>query len=113
MGASATLAHEKVEVRTARRRTTCWTWRENSGSAPGEGWDGNPPCTRAIAVGEEYVRSTIYPGHDSGYADGGWDARGNPLPPRPVSSSFCMPCARRWVNLKRGLDAIANATRAD
>lgn len=111
MGESVTAEREKVEIVAARRVYTCWSWAERC-KAPDEGWDGDPPCVRSIGVGEEHVKSTIYPGHESGYADGGWDARGNPIDPRPISSRFCMPCARRWTNLKRALDRLTPAAPA-
>lgn len=105
MGAATYRNRERVELRTAARQHDCWSWAEKC-RAPGEGWDGQPLCTQTIYYGDRYVRSTIFPGHDSGYADGGWNWRGDPVPPSPVSSAFCMPCARRWVNLKRALDQL-------
>lgn len=108
MGASTYRNHERVEIRTAATDHECWSWVEKC-KAPGEGWDGGPYCTRVIGEGERYVVSTIFPGHDSGYADdrsrlvrGQWV----PLPPSPVSSTFCMPCAERWRNLRDALDRI-------
>jgi hypothetical protein len=98
---SVTRAHERVQIRAAARNHVCWSWREKC-KAPGEGYDDRPRCTRVIAKGEPHVVSTIYPGHDSGYADdrlklvaGEWV----PVPPSPVTSHFCMPCGRRWKNL--------------
>lgn len=99
-------AHERVEIRTARSKHHCWTFLDGY-PAPGEGYDGGPPCAGVIREGERYVVSTIYPGHDSGYADGGWDSRGRAVPPRPVSSSMCMPCAERWRNTSDALNRIA------
>lgn len=100
--------HERAVLRTAAREHRCWSWSEKC-SAPGDGYDGNPPCTRIIAKGEKYLLSTIYPGHDSGYADdrvrlvkGAWV----PVAPSPISSRFCLPCAGRWVNLKPALDLL-------
>lgn len=107
---STSRAHERIELRTARRKHDCWTHRDSGGLAPGEGWDGNPPCSGVIREGEQYVLSTIFPGHDSGYADGGWDRHGNPVGPSPVTSKFCMPCAGRWRNIADGLARIG-ATR--
>jgi hypothetical protein len=109
----STSPHERSELRIAARNHTCWSWREKS-RAPGEGWDGNQPCTRIIGKGEQYLRNTIYPGHDSGYADnfakrinGEWVE----FPGRPISSKFCLPCAGRWVNLKKALsELMAGAT---
>lgn len=110
--AVATFPHERVELRTARIEHQCWSWTERC-KAPGDGYDGEPTCTRVIGVGEQYVHATVYPGHDSGYADGrqkrvdgGWV----PAPPAPLASKFCLPCARRWANLKRGLEQIESRT---
>ena len=103
MGASVTRNRERVEIRTAAVEHECWSWGEKC-KAPGEGWDGNPPCTRVIDAGERYVVSTIFPGHDSGYADDRmkWHGAGwVPVPSSPISSAFCIPCARRWTNLSR------------
>ena len=105
MGASVSYGHERVEIRTARKKHTCWGFSERM-RAPGEGWDGNPPCSGIIREGERYVVSTIFPGHDSGYADGGWDASGAPVPPSPLSTSHCWACAQRWRNLRERLDRI-------
>lgn len=103
-----TAAHERAVIRVARSEHYCWSWAEKC-SAPGEGWDDQRPCTRIIGVGEEYLLHTVYPGHDSGYADdrvrwvnGGWV----PVSPAPISSRFCLPCAGRWVNLKPALAVL-------
>ena len=104
MSAAVTLGYEKTEILTARRNHRCWSWATHT-KAPGDGWDDEPTCARIIASGETYVRSTVYPGHDSGYAG----YRGEP-DARPVSSAFCMACANRWLNIRRGLDAIEAAS---
>lgn len=111
MSATATFPHEKVEIRVARNEYACWSWAEKC-SPPGDGYDGGPPCTRVIGEREQHVVSTIFPGHDSGYCDDRvrWDGkRWVPVPASPISSRFCMPCARRWHNLRRGLDKIEAA----
>lgn len=108
MGASVTFPHERVEIRTAAVEHACWSWVERC-SAPGEGYDGNPPCTRVIDAGERYLVSTIFPGHDSGYADDRVRWEGGvwvPVPSAPISSAFCIPCAGRWANLKRALEQL-------
>ena len=87
--------HERVRIRTARRNTRCWAWAEKC-SAPGDA--DYTECSRVIAAGERYAESTIYPGHDSGYADGG-----------PFSTRHCMSCAHRWVNLKRAMTELEGA----
>jgi len=103
--------HERAELRVAARNHICWSWREKCGP-PGEGYDDGLPCTRIIAKGEQYLRSTIYPGHDSGYCDNrvkrtasGWVS----VPPSPLSSPFCLPCAGRWTNLATALAALTEA----
>jgi hypothetical protein len=88
--------HEKIELRAAAQDYVCWSWAERYGD--------EPQCGRIIAKGELHAVSTIFPGRDSGYADGGWDGRGNPIGPHPVTSRFCMPCSQRWTNLR---DAVA------
>lgn len=64
----------------ARRAHQC---HETSWAAPG--------CTRTINAGEWYVRSTIFPGHDSGYA-------GDPGHGHPVSAALCLPCAANYTD---------------
>jgi hypothetical protein len=91
---SASGQHEKVQIVTARRVYTCWAVSEQC-KAPGDGYDDEPVCQRSIGVGVEHVKSTIYPGHDSGYAAAG-----------PLSTRHCMPCARRWTNLSTLLAKI-------
>ena len=114
---------EKNVVRRSRIRRECWTWSEKD----------EPPftddvkrCTRAIDIGEQYMSSTIFPGHDSGFADGGYERRikwvNNKITwfrvwvdGKPMTSSFCLPCANRWTNLRESLpenlrtDSKANA----
>lgn len=104
-------AHERVEIRTAKVEHRCWSHTEDC-KAPGDGYDDKPTCTHLIAPGDQYVVSTIYSGHDSGYADNrvkwngsGWDR----VPSSPISSPFCMPCAERWVNTARALKVIRGA----
>lgn len=111
MTKSVTIAHERTRRVVAKRRHTCWSWREKN-KAPGDGYDGKPACTRQIDAGETYVESTIYPGHDSGYADDYYDREGNRQPGRPVTSRFCLPCAGRWTNLIRGLQALDELDKA-
>ena len=101
----------RYEVRRAKEDRTCWTWQERMGSD-------EPQCTRIIGKGELYLVNTIYPGHDSGYADGGtkleivwtglttYEWQQVPIPPRPVESWFCLPCCERWRNLGDALAAI-------
>ena len=112
-----TAPHERSVLRTAKREHRCWSWADNC-SPPGESfsteyggvYDGGRPCTRLIGPGEEYLENTIYPGHDSGYADDcvkwvggvGWER----CKPRPIRSRFCLPCAGRWINLKPALAAL-------
>lgn len=107
--------HERARLRVARRNHRCWAWSEKC-HPPGDGYDGDPPCTRIIAAGETYLESTIYPGHDSGYADGGYKLVGSewvPAPPRPLSTRHCLPCAGRWSNLKDALVELLAASAAD
>lgn len=111
------MSAEKNIVRRSKFRRECWSWEEDC--APP--WtDGGEPCTRAIDAGEYYMSSTIFPGHDSGFADGGFERRikwvGNEItwervlvPGRPITSTFCLPCACRWSNLK---DAVPEILRA-
>lgn len=111
---------EKNVVRRSKIRRECWTWSEGDGDAP---WtaDGQP-CTRAIDKGEQYMSSTIFPGHDSGYADGGYQRRikwvGNEITwesvwvdGKPITSSFCLPCANRWTNLRESMPENLRADR--
>lgn len=108
---SLTLNHERVRRVEARTNHKCWTWAEGGSPAPGEGYDGKPRCTRMIAKGETYVESTIYPGHDSGYADAGWRWEKGvrvDVPAKPVTSRFCLPCSGRWVNLRERLALLDN-----
>lgn len=106
---------ERYELRTAKRDRTCFTWQERDGAREDQ-------CVRVIAAGEVYMLQTIYPGHDSGYADGGgrrwksghydYTARRwvhgswEHLPPSPISESFCLPCCDRWTNLRDALALI-------
>ncbi len=92
---------ERVAVRKAARNHRCWSFSERCDPPH---VDGVGDCLRLIAKGEVHVVSTIYPGHDSGYADGGWDRHGKPIPPRPVTSHFCMNCSHRWRNLRAALN---------
>lgn len=110
MSRGVTIGKERVEVRTAKAEYRCWSYEEDC-YGPGHGWDDAPTCTRLIAPGERYAVSIIFPGHDSGYADNrckyDWQTRGwVPIPSSPVASRFCMPCARRWHNLRERLDRI-------
>lgn len=102
MSESASTDHERLQLRTAARQHRCWTWSEMPGS-------GEPQCTRLIGKGETYGLSTIYPGHDSGYADtyskridGAWVD----FPGRPLTHRFCLPCCERWTNLRDLLNKI-------
>lgn len=107
-GSSASHGKERLQLVTAKRRHFCWSWREKN-SAPGDSLaypDGKPTCTRVIEAGEKHALSTIYPGHESGYADAYLDRDGQRRPGRPLSSRFCLPCANRWENLRRLLDKI-------
>lgn len=107
-----TIGKERVEVRRAKNEYRCWSYEEDC-YGPGEGWDDEPNCTRLIAAGEKYVLSTIFPGHDSGYADNRvrWNGSGwVPVPSSPIASRFCMPCARRWRNTRERLDRIEVAS---
>ncbi len=103
---------ERIELRTARKDRECSTWAERDGAE-------EPQCTRVIAAGEKYLASTIYPGHDSGYADAGsvrrlrWNDTAKrfdwfrvAVPARPVTSAFCLPCADRWTSLRDALSEI-------
>lgn len=103
--------HETCELRVSKVDRQCFTWQERGGAE-------EPQCTRMIGEGETYMVSTIFPGHDSGYADGGhrpvitwhqgeivWDRVA--VPPSPVSSVFCLPCCDRWNGLR---DALAFIT---
>ena len=112
MSAGITIGKERVEVRTAKAEYRCWSYEEDC-YGPGHGWDDEPTCTRLIAPGEQYVVSTIFPGHDSGYADNrvkwtgaGWES----VPSSPIASRFCLPCARRWRNTRERLDRIEAAS---
>jgi hypothetical protein len=102
---SVTKDKERVEIVVARRVFTCWSWAEQC-KAPGEGWDDRPVCQRSIGVGVEHVKSTIYPGHESGYADDYYDRNGALRPGRPLASRICMPCANRWENTRERLALI-------
>ena len=82
---------ERVEVRTARKLHRCWSFAEEC-YPPGYPYDGKPGCHGTVRPGERYVISTIYPGHDSGYAEDG-----------PETSAFCWPCANRWTNVRGAL----------
>lgn len=106
--------HERVEFRASKEDRTCWTWQERCGASETQ-------CTRLIGRGETYAVSTIFPGHDSGYADGGsrqqikwvdnqitW--KRVPVPPSPLASFFCLPCCDRWTNLREAITWI-NAER--
>ena len=99
--------HEHCELRVAQEDRTCWTWAERDGGD-------EPDCLRLIGQGETYMLSTIFPGHDSGYADGGsrstikwvdnkitWERV--PVAASPVASHFCLPCCDRWMNLREAL----------
>jgi len=114
-GRAVTRHAEKVELRTSRKDRECFTWTERDGAE-------EPQCTRLIGAGEQYLASTIYPGHDSGFADASWTRRlrWDPIarkydwmrvtiPARPVTSAFCLPCCDRWLNLRDALAEIRGA----
>lgn len=114
--------HERYELRVAKKDYTCWTWQERDGCP-------EPDCQRMIGRGETYMLSTIYPGHESGYADAGWRPKltwgpnnevvweREVVPARPIGNRFCLACCARWRNLGDALKWIndhretAEATR--
>lgn len=102
---------EKNVVRRSKIRRECWTWSEEDEATFA---DDEHPCTRAIDIGEQYMSSTIFPGHDSGFADGYYDERikwvNNKITwesvwvnGKPITVSFCLPCANWWTNLRESL----------
>jgi hypothetical protein len=102
--------HEKYELRKAAWDHTCFTWSERDGAA-------EPQCARIIGKGEQHLVSTIYPGHESGFADGYKRGPGHfngtewvpgewVYSPAPVSSRFCLPCVDRWNNLRDALEQL-------
>lgn len=107
---------ESYELRISKEDRTCWTWQERDGAD-------EPQCSRMVGRGETYMRSTIFPGHESGYADGGWRPKitwvdnkivwiQEPVKPAPVVSIFCLPCCERWGNLGRALAWITDHREA-
>lgn len=106
------IPHERFELKTAGRRHQCWSWREKC-KAPGDGWDEKPGCTRMIDTGEKYLSATVYPGHDSGYADNWIDRDGKPIKGRPVTSPVCLPCARRWKGMDTAVLILLGEKPAD
>lgn len=101
---STTEHNERVRVLTAKKNHKCWAYLEGT-PAPGDSVrypDGGPRCSRIILAGEQYVESTIYPGHESGYAEDG-----------PVRTRHCMPCANRWTNLFKALRRLGIETTRD
>ena len=107
---------ERYELRVSKEDRTCWTWQERDGAA-------EPQCDRTIGRGETYMVSTIFPGHDSGYADGGWRKKltwvdnkivwvDEPIKPAPVASAFCLPCCERWGDLGHALAWIRSQQEA-
>lgn len=105
-----TAVKERAVLRVAAHNHFCWSWLQRC-APPGDSFtdghvDDKPRCVRVIGVGERHLVSTIYPGHDSGYADDrvlrvgdGWVR----AEPRPITSRFCLPCAARWTNLRPAL----------